>query len=306
MSATNGPWPRDDRVEVVTGAHAGRLGEGPVWHPAAGVLAYVDVVAGLVHVVAVDGARATPVRTVEIGRPVGAVAPDGDGWVLAVENGFERRDSDWQVTWRDEVFPADGVLRFNDASVDDRGRFYAGTLAYDEDSGMGALYRLDLDGSHRVVVPRVGISNGIGWSPDRGTMYLTDSLAGLVHAYAYDEESGELGASRVFYRQPDDGAAPDGLTVDAEGGVWVALWDGARVLRLDPDGAVTDEVPMGVPRPTSLAFGGPDQTRLYVTTAWDRLTPEQRAAAPDSGQLLTFVPDVPGAPAGAQGSGATP
>jgi sugar lactone lactonase YvrE len=230
---------------------------------------------------------------VPIGGPVGAVAPDGDGWVLAVENGFERRDADWRLVWRDEVFPADGVIRFNDAAVDDQGRFFAGTLAYDEDSGQGALYRLDPDGSHRVVVPRVGISNGIGWSPDRRTMYLTDSLAALVYAYAYDAETGDLGERRVFYRQ-DDGAAPDGLTVDAEGGVWIALWDGGRVLRVDPSGAVTDVVAMGVPRPTSLAFAGPGLDRLYVTTAWDRLTPERVEAAPDSGLLLTFVPRVPG------------
>lgn len=288
-------WPRDERVDVVSGAPSARLGEGPVWHPGAGVLAYVDVVGGRVEVVRVDGAVASPVRTVEIGRPVGAVAPDGPGWVLAVENGFERRDAEWQVTWSHAVFAADGVLRFNDASVDDHGRFYAGTLAYDEASGGGALHRLDPDGSSRVVVPSVGISNGIGWSPDRRTMYLTDSLAGLVHAFEYDAGSGELGDSRVFYAHSDDGAAPDGLTVDAEGGVWLALWDGGRVLRVDPAGAVTDEVPMGVPRPTSLAFGGPSLDRLYVTSAWDRLTDEQRAAAPDSGRLLTFVPDVPGA-----------
>jgi sugar lactone lactonase YvrE len=293
MSQTPGAGGRDERVTVVSGAPRGRLGEGPAWHPRAGQLAYVDVVAGLVHVLDLDGGSATLARTVVIGGPVGAVAPDGDGWVLAVENGFERRDADWQVVWREEVFAADGVIRFNDAAVDDHGRFFAGTLAYDEASGQGALYRLDPDGSHRVVVPRVGISNGIGWSPDRRTMYLTDSLAAVVYAYGYDPATGELGERRVFYRQQDD-AAPDGLTVDAEGGVWIALWDGARVVRVDPSGTVTDEVWMGVPRPTSLAFGGPGLARLYVTSAWDRLSAEQVEAAPDSGLLLTFVPAVPG------------
>ena len=285
---------RDPRVQVVEGAPACSLGEGPVWAPADGVLAYLDILAGRVHVVAVDGERADLRRTVEIGRPVGAVAPTSDGWVLAVENGFQRRDPDWTVTWSDELFAADGVVRFNDAALDPDGRFFAGTMAYDEPRRLGALYRLDPDGSSRVVVPNTGVSNGIGWSPDRRTMYFCDSLDCTIDAFGYDPSTGELGERRPFYRQPDDGAAPDGLTVDAEGGVWVALWDGGRLLRLDPSGVVTDQVVMGVPRPTSLAFAGPGLTRLYVTSARHGLTPDQVAAAPDSGRLFTFVPDVPG------------
>lgn len=128
-------------------------------------------------------------------------------------------------------------------------------------------------------------------------MYLADSLAAVVHAFDYDVETGELGAGRVFYAQPDDGACPDGLTVDAEGGVWVALWDGGRVIRVDPGGQVTDEVRVGVPRPTSLAFTGPDLDRLYVTSVTHGLDDDDLRAAPDSGRLLTFVPAVPGQPA---------
>jgi sugar lactone lactonase YvrE len=289
-------WARDPGVAVVAGAPVAVLGEGPVWDARTQQLAYVDLLAGLVHVVIVEAIDAVPVRTVEIGRPVGAIAPWADGWILAVENGFQRRDADWQVTWSNEVFAADGVLRFNDASVDARGRFFAGTLAYDEPTALGALYRLDPDGSHRVVVPHLGIANGIGWSPDLETMYVADSLAGVVHAYEYDEATGELGTDTVFYAHPDDGSAPDGLTVDAEGGVWIALWDGGRVLRVDRGGTVTDVVPVGVPRPTSLAFAGPDLDRLYVTSAADRLTPQQIQNAPDSGRLHTFVPRIPGQP----------
>jgi sugar lactone lactonase YvrE len=294
-------WPRDPGVAVVAGAPAAVLGEGPVWDARTQQLAYVDLLAGLVHVVTVDGGDAALVCTVELGRPVGAIAPWADGWILAVENGFQRRDADWQVTWSQEVFAADGVLRFNDASVDARGRFFAGTLAYDEPTALGAVYRLDPDGSHRVVIPHVGIANGIGWSPNLETMYVADSLAGIVHAYQYDEATGELGAQTVFYAHPDDGAAPDGLTVDAEGGVWIALWDGGRVLRVDSGGTVTDVVLLGVPRPTSLAFTGPELDRLYVTSAADRLTPEQIQRAPDSGRLHTFVPLIPGQPTGAGG-----
>ena len=293
-------WAREPAavVAVVAGAPVAVLGEGPVWDARTQQLAYVDLLAGLVHVVTVDGIDAVPVRTVEIGRPVGAIAPWADGWILAVENGFQRRDADWQVTWSQEVFAADGVFRFNDASVDPRGRFFAGTLAYDEPTALGALYRLDPDGSHRVVIPRLGIANGIGWSPDLETMYVADSLAGVVYAYEYDEATGELGADRVFYAHPDDGAAPDGLTVDAEGGVWIALWDGGRVLRVDQGGTVTDVVPIGVPRPTSLAFAGPDLDRLYVTSAADRLTLQKIQNAPESGRLHTFVPRIPGQPTG--------
>jgi sugar lactone lactonase YvrE len=279
-------------MREVPGTPVCDLGEGPFWDAATGSLVFVDLLAGLVHLLDVRAGRC---RTVDIGLPVSAVLPAGENWLLVVENGFRLCDPAWKTLWSHEVFERPTPVRMNDAACDPHGRLYAGTLAYDGTDGLGALYRLDADGSCRQVAENLGISNGIAWSPDRAVMYHVDSAARVIYAREYDERTGQLGAAPVFYAHQDD-AQPDGIAVDADGGLWVALWDGGRVIRLDSTGTLTDEVAVPAPRTTSVAFGGDDLRTLYVTSA--HTEPD-----PSSGKVFCFTTEVPGRPVHGWGGG---
>jgi sugar lactone lactonase YvrE len=155
----------------------------------------------------------------------------------------------------------------NDGACDPQGRFWAGTMAYDESPGAGSLYRLGVDGSCAAVLTGLTISNGIDWSPDGGTMYLSDSGDRRIDAFRFEGSTGSIGDRRTFVQLDREEGAPDGLTVDAEGALWVALWDGGAVNRYGPDGALLATIELPVQRPTSCAFGGPDNSILFITTA---------------------------------------
>jgi sugar lactone lactonase YvrE len=174
----------------------------------------------------------------------------------------------------------------NDGACDPQGRFWAGTMAYDESPGMGALYRLELDGSCTRILTGLTISNGIGWSPDGATMYLADSGTGLVEAFDFHGGSGAISGRRTLVRVEQPGVVPDGLTVDEDGGIWVALWGGGAIERYAPDGSVLTTVRLPVDRPTSCAFAGPDRATLFVTTARAGLDEAALAGQPDAGHLF--------------------
>jgi sugar lactone lactonase YvrE len=262
------------------------LGEGPVWDDRAGRLLRVDIPAGRVH--AWDPTTGE-VETTELGGEVSAVVPlgDGDGWVVA--RGLELlRGSD--VLARVQTH-AD---RFNDCRCDPQGRLWAGTMSKAHAAGAAALYRVDPDGDVRVTVAETTLSNGLGWSPDGETLYFIDSTTQRVDAFDFDD--GAVSGRRPLAEiAPDDGM-PDGLCVDAEGGVWVALWDGSALRRYAPDGELTAEVALPVTKPTCPAFGGPDLDVLYVTSARIGLTDDQLGAEP-AGAVLAVSPGVRGLPA---------
>jgi sugar lactone lactonase YvrE len=176
------------------------------------------------------------------------------------------------VTPCTEVDRPDGTLKSVETitvtwSLRPTGRFWAGTMAYDEAPGAGVLYRLELDGTCTTVLTGLTISNGIGWSPDDATMYLTDSGTSHVEAFDFDGATGHLTPASHPGPHPAAGGAPDGLTVDQDGGIWVALWGGGAVQRYGPDRALLTTVSLPVDQPTSCAFGGPDQATLFVTSA---------------------------------------
>jgi sugar lactone lactonase YvrE len=170
----------------------------------------------------------------------------------------------------------------NDAACDPQGRFWAGSMAYDERPGGGRLLRCDPDGTVRVVLPRTDIANGLGWSPDGQTLYHADSGTRVVTAY--DFEDGQLGQGRELIR-PERGA-PDGLTVDTEGALWVALHGAGEVRRYDPSGRTLSVWTLPVTQPTSVAIGGASGRRLFVTTSWQHLDDRQRAGQPDAGRVF--------------------
>src|SRR4051794_32131412 len=170
-----------------------------------------------------------------VGEVASALRPRRDGGiVVAVERGFALVGADGSVESLHELWDDPGV-RMNEGATDPHGRFYCGSMAYDMTPGAGALYRLDPDGAARVVVPSVTCSNGLAWSPDRATAYYVDSTTYRIDAFAYDEAAG-LTARAPFVTLPEDLGLPDGLTVDAEGGIWVAFFGGSAVQRFRPDG----------------------------------------------------------------------
>ncbi|MFD3618882.1 SMP-30/gluconolactonase/LRE family protein [Streptomyces sp. NPDC058676] len=266
--------------EVAVRAEA-TLGEGPTWDAAAGRLLWIDILGSRVNTYDPVSGRRTS-RTTE--QHVGAVKPRADGGVvLNLRDGVGLLDPDDTFRWlRHE--PVHG-RRANDAAVAPDGSLWAGTMRYDEAPGGGTLSRITGDGTADVVLDDVAVSNGTGWSPDGRLMYYIDSPTRRVDVFDFAD-------GRPLNRRPlveiEEGAGfPDGLTVDADGCVWVALWDGGAVRRYTPGGELERVIDLPTPRVTACAFGGADLTDLYITTARVGLS----APHPVAGSLLV-VPGV--------------
>jgi sugar lactone lactonase YvrE len=187
-------------------------------------------------------------------------------------------------------------IRYNDGRCDRLGRFWVGTLHEERRAGSAALYRLDPDGRCTEMIGGITVSNGIAWSPDNRTMYFADSWAQTIFRFNFDLDSGTLHNQRIFAKLTEGSGVPDGATVDAEGFLWSANFDGACITRYAPDGSVDRVIRMPVPRPTSCAFGGDDLSILYVTSASLGLTDQQRIEAPLSGGLFAVDAGVKGLP----------
>jgi sugar lactone lactonase YvrE len=251
-------------VEQVLTVRA-RLGESPVWDPERALLAWVDVYNHRVH--QFDPATGSD-RFFEIGEVVTALAlTRGDRLLLALRDRLallDLKSGDLEPLCRFDLGHAD--TRFNDGKCDARGRFWIGSIS--KHAGQAALYRYDADGSVHVMETGLTISNGLGWSPDGGTFYLTDSPTRKIYAYRFDVESGTIGDRRVAVDLGESAVEPDGLAVDREGHLWSALWNGWCLACFDAeDGRGLERRELPVQRPTSLAFGGAGLADLYVTTA---------------------------------------
>ena len=209
--------------------------------------------------------------------------------MVAVRDGFMTLDpATGELDMLAEVEQDDPATRMNDGACDRAGRFYAGTMGFNEEPGLGALYRLDPDLRVTTLVTGVGISNGIGWSPDDRLMYYIDSHTHRVDVFDYDPATGAIEGRRQFAAVGQGEVVPDGLTVDAEGCVWVAVWGGHAVLRHDPAGQVVQTLEFPAARVSSCAFGGRGLDRLYVTTA--------AGPGESAGALFTAEPGVTGQP----------
>ncbi|MER6674794.1 SMP-30/gluconolactonase/LRE family protein [Streptomyces sp. NPDC000983] len=263
--------------EVAVRAEA-TLGEGPTWDAATGRLLWIDILGARVHSYDPSTGRRT-VRTTE--QHVGAVKPRaGGGLVLNLRDGVALLDPDDTFSWlHREVVPG---RRANDAAVAPDGSLWAGTMRYDEAPGGGTLSRITGDGAVDVILDDVAVSNGTGWSPDGRRMYYIDSPTRRVDVF--DFEDGRPVNRRPLVEIEDGAGFPDGLTVDADGCVWVALWDGAAVRRYTPAGTLDREIPLPTPRITACTFGGPDLTDLYITTARVGL----ESPHPTAGSLLVI------------------
>jgi sugar lactone lactonase YvrE len=232
-----------------------RLGEGPRWDAEAGRLLWVDIEGERIH---------AGERTIECGSMVGAVAPwERDTVLAALRDALAAVDlGDGSVRRLAEIPHGRPNLRTNDGACDAGGRFWIGTMSLDETPGAGALYRYDPDGTLHTVLTGIGLSNGLGWDPGDRLMYYVDSLTQRVDLLDFDLASGAVENRRPFAVIAEEDGIPDGLAVDDEGGIWVALHGGGRVLRFEPDGALAGHVEVPVPKVTACCFAG---NRLFVT-----------------------------------------
>lgn len=268
--------------EVAVREHAA-LGEGPTWDPREQRLIWVDILGSRVHTYDPSSGRRTVMVTEQ---HVGAAKPRaGGGLVVNLRDGvalYGPGGCDFRWLHHD---PVPG-RRGNDAAVAPDGSLWFGTMRYDEAPGGGTLTRIAPDGTAQVLLDDVAVSNGTGWSPDGRLMYYIDSPTRRIDVFDVGDD--RLPANRRPLATVEDGAGfPDGLTVDADGCIWVALWDGGAIRRYTPAGELDRVVELPVLRPTACTFGGPDLTDLYITTARTGLD----APHPMSGSVLV----VPGA-----------
>jgi len=282
-------------ASIAIDAKAGLL-EGPVWDPNGRCLYFVDIMQGRVHRwLPRSDAPTTHDISAEVGS-VGAVAlTERNDLVMATRDGFARLNPRTGAVSKIADVEADRPnQRMNDGACDPAGRFWAGTMALDETAGAGSLYRLDRDGRVHTMLGDVTISNGLDWSPDTQTMYYVDSPTRRIDMFDFDLASGAIENRRSFVRIPKQHGIPDGLTVDADGCVWVALWRGAAVHRYTPYGLLDTLVRVPTSCPTSCAFGGSDLRDLYITTAAMELTERERAEQPLAGGLFVCRPGAAG------------
>jgi len=263
-------------------------GEGPVWWPD-GHVRCVDLLAGDL----VDVHEDATITRSHIGQVAAVVRPrSAGGAVVAVERGIVLLD-DWGNVSRQPEGWSDPAVRMNDGGCDPDGRFYCGSMAYDEAPGRGSLYRFDKDGTATVILAGVTISNGFAFAPDGSTAYYADTPTQRIDAFDYDYRRGLTRRRPLITIPPEDGS-PDGITVDNEGGIWVACWGGSAVRRYHRDGSLDAviEIP-GVKQVTACTLGGPHLDRLYVTTSRRGLDP---TAAGGAGAIFIVDDVIPGQP----------
>jgi sugar lactone lactonase YvrE len=275
-----------DRPTVLT-TQRYQLGEGARW--VEDRLVFVDILSG--RLLEVGGDAPGDARQVtRLDVPLGAAAPVAGAagkWIVAAGTGIGLLHGDGTLEWLDRPEDSNPApARMNDGVCDPAGRFWAGSMAYDATPGAGSLYRADPDGTVRRLLDGITVPNGPAFDPDGDTLYYADSPTGVVYRCAIDPASGDILAREPFVQLPAGEGTPDGMTVDAEHHLWVAVWDGGEVHRYAPDGSRRQVVALPTPRPTSVCLGGPAGGRLFVTTAWYGLDP---AAAPAGAVLAVDV-----------------
>ncbi len=262
------------------------LGEGPVWDEKKEKLYWVDILSGLFN--EYDPNKKTN-KSYEIGEHIGAAVPrEKGGFILDKKSGFATFDPDsGKVTPIIDPEKDKPGNRFNDGKCDPLGRFWAGTMAYDLTKGAGNLYCMSEGFKLEKKLDGITISNGLAWNKAADRFYHIDSPTGNIYAYQYENKTGKLSGRQIIRHISDDIGFPDGMTIDREDKLWVAIYGGGRVLRIDPEsGKTLLEIQLPVPKITSCTFGGPDLNELYITTCREYMSEEDIQQAPLSGSLF--------------------
>ncbi len=273
------------------------LGEGPVWDEQGEKLYWVDILSGALF--QYDPSAET--NTIyEVGKHIGCLAlREKGGLVMGLQSGFAFFDPETEnitkITDPESHLPDN---RFNDGKCDPSGRFWAGTLSYNEEQGAGSLYCLDEELNVDVKLQNLTIPNGLTWNKNRTRFFFIDTPTRKVLGYDYDDGSGEISDPAVIKEFDKKEGYPDGMTIDREDGLWVALYDGGKVIRIDPaNGETLYEVYLPVPQVTSCTFGGPDFNELYITTGRENMSTREIQRVPLSGSLFKAILPFKGRPA---------
>jgi len=281
-------------METVTEIFA-TLGEGPSWDENRQILHWMDIKEQRIYEYKPsDGS----VQSFQLPQLAGAAVPkQGGGYIVAMQHGlYSYAQASGQLGFIHDPESSQPDNRFNDGKCDPMGRFWAGTLSMNGKRANCGLYRLDSDWSVTRMLDGIHLSNGLGWSPDGTLMYHVDTLARTITAYEYDMETGELGTKRSVIEVPKQEGLPDGMTVDEEGNLWVAHWDGHQVTRWNSaNGELLERIAVPAPQVTSCVFGGPGRNELYITTAKTGMSDEALRQYPLSGGLFKIRLDVCGA-----------
>jgi len=280
-----------ETLEVVANTTC-QVGENPLWHPIEKMVYWLDIPTGAIY--RYDPQTGTHEIFHQGQGMTGGFTIQADGSLLLFSLGGKvQRLNDGKLTTLINSLPGEENNRFNDAIADPRGRVFTGTMLSSAQNPAGNLYRLDLNGTFTWLREGLKLSNGMGFSPDNKTFYHSDSQAHNITSYDYHEESGNLANPRTFAELPEDQGVPDGLTVDADGFVWLACWDGWQLLRYDPHGHIERRISFPVKRVSSLTFAGEDLSDIYVTTAGSE-NPSQNGAM--AGALFRLRLGIQGKP----------
>lgn len=280
MSSKNNKW------ELVVD-HTCVLGEGPVWDERSNSIYWVDIQQGHINRYLLPHSR---LETISVGQKIGAFAlRESGGFILALKNGFATLDFEEQqlkpIADPEAHLPDN---RFNDGKCDPQGRFWAGTMdGVNDEKGVASLYTLNTDMSIEQKITEVSTSNGLCWSADGSTFYYIDTPTKQVAAYDFNGDTGAITNKRIIITIPDEEGMPDGMTIDKEGMLWIAFWDGWIVGRYNPlTGKQLHKIELPVARVTSCTFGGEDLTDLYITSAREGLSENDLKQQPLAGSLF--------------------
>jgi sugar lactone lactonase YvrE len=275
------------RLDVVL-AHRCLLGEGPIWDIKRKVICWIDILRGEIHEYSTQSKSH---KVIAVNQMVGAIGICTDGnFVTALRNGFgfvSRESFEVKmITDPESNIPGN---RFNDGKCSPDGKFWAGTMSHTDEPEMGNLYIFDKDYSVVKKISNVSISNGMAWSINQQTFYYIDTPTFAVAAYNYNKSSGEISEKRIIINIAKEDGAPDGMTIDSEGMLWIAHWDGWQITRWNPNtGKKLFSFRLPVARVTSCAFGGDDLGDLYITSASVGLASDDLANQPLAGSLFVI------------------
>jgi len=258
------------------------LGEGPIWSADTNSVTWTDITQNTFHTADIDTGK-----TMSFGVPsmVGAIAHSKDGgYIAATQKGFARIDVDGKYSPLHSFLPDD--MRMNDGKVDPSGRFWAGSMALSFEKGRGSLYVLEKDNLYRSILDDITLSNGMGWSPDAQYFYYIDSVPGVLKRFDYDLYTGHISNPKDLITFDSSSGIPDGMSMCSDGKIVIALWDGGRIEIYEQSGEKVSEITLGVSRPTSCTFAGPNRDILIVSTASQGI---DRADEPLAGKILAVT-----------------